>query len=194
MLAVPAVGARRTVAGALLLLAFVLSSSPASALPLTLTVDGGWTLFSWTGGLGSIDSPADGFQFTSASAVEIQITDSAVIGDRFEVLVNNVSHTTTSAIAPADDGVPSGKFTGPTSWADARLSKVSFVLAAGTWDIDLNVIDLAGTNTSGNGFIQVLTSVPEPSALLLLATGLALLMWLRTPRPQASARPSRPNR
>jgi hypothetical protein len=128
MLAAPA-GPRRIGAVALLLLALLVFSSPASALPLTLVVDGGWTLFSWTGGLGSIDSPADGFQFTSATSVQIQITDSSVIGDRFEVFVSDASYTTTSLIAPADDGVPSGAFTGPAAWADSRLSQVSFVLA-----------------------------------------------------------------
>ena len=193
MLAVPAAPARRIAAVALLLLAHLVSSSPASALPLTLVVDGGWTLFSWTGGLGSIDSPADGFQLTSATGVEIQITDCCRIGDRFEILVNNAPYITTSATAPADDGVPSGAFDGPDSWADARLSKVSFTLAAGTWDIDINVIDTALSLTTGEGFIQALTFVPEPSTLVLVAIGLAGLIWAGTPRPQ-SARPSPPKR
>jgi hypothetical protein len=176
---------------ALLLLALVVSSSPASALPITLVVDGGWTSFSFTGGLGSIDVPVDGFQVTSATPVEIQVVDCCVIGDRYEILVNNVAYTTTSLIAPADDGDPSGAFTGPASWADSRLSKVSFVLAAGTWDIDINVIDTAPSASTGGGFIQAL---PEPDALLLLAAGLAALLWKTTPRPQLSARPSRPKR
>jgi hypothetical protein len=190
MFVAPAAPARRIAAVALLLLALVVSS-PAAALPVTLVVDGGWTGFSWTGGLGPIDSPADGFQVTSATSVVIQITDCCVIGDRLEILVNNAVHTTTSATAPADDGVPSGAFNGPDSWADSRLSKVSFVLAPGTWDIDINVIDTNPIASSGNGFIQVL---PEPDALLLLAAGLAALLWKSAPRPQLSARPSRPNR
>ena len=190
MPAASAAPARRMAAVALLLLALVVSS-PAAALPVTLVVDGGWSQFDWTGGLGPIDLPADGFQFTSATSVVVQITDCCVIGDRFEILVNNAVHTTTSAVAPADDGVPSGAFDGPDSWADPRLSKVSFVLAAGTWDIDINVIDTNPIASSGTGFIQVL---PEPGSLLLLAIGLGALLLLRTPRPQASERPSRPNR
>jgi hypothetical protein len=143
---------------ALLLLALLASSSPASALPLTLVVD------------------------------------CSGIGDRYEILVNNSPYITTSATAPADDGVPSGAFTGPASWADSRLSKVSFVLAAGTWDIDINVIDTALSLTTGEGFIQVLTFIPEPDALLLLAVGLAGLLWMSTPKRQESARPSPPKR
>ena len=88
---------------------------------------------------------------------------------------------------------PSGAFTGPASWADSRLSKVSFVLAAGTWDIDINVIDTALSLTTGEGFIQALTFVPEPSTLVLVAIGLAGLIWAGTLRPQ-SARPSPPKR
>ena len=192
MPAVPAATAGRLAAVALLLLALGVSA-PASALPVTLVVNAGWADFDWSGGLGSIDSPADGFQVTSATPIEIQIVDCCVIGDRYQILVNNVVHVMTSTIAPADDGVPSGAFNGPDAWADARLSKVSFVLAAGTWDIDINVIDTALSFTSGNGFIQAL--VPEPHALLLLAVGLALLLlWKIAPRAHASARPSRPKR
>lgn len=168
-------------------------AAPATALPVTLVVDGGWQQFTFTGGLGPIDSPADGYTITSATPIEIQVVDCCVIGDRYEIFVNNVSYTVTSTVAPADVGVPSGAFTGPDSWADARLSKVSFVLAAGTYDIDLSVI--ANVGSTGAGFIQALTSVPEPDALVLLAVGLAGLFWMSGPRrAQTSARPSHPKR
>lgn len=176
-------------------------AAPASALALTLTVDGGWNTFDWTGGLGGIDSPADGYTVTSATAIEIQVVDCCVIGDRFEIFVNDVSYTLPSTTAPANAGLPSGAFNGPTAWTDTRPSKVSFVLPAGTYDIDISVYALApnllqgGSLSSGEGFIQALTSVPEPGALLLLALGLGGLFWMSTPRRgYVSARPSRPKR
>jgi len=193
MLAVYAAPARRIATATLLLLALGWAA-PAGAVPIA--VDGGWTIFTWTGGLGSIDIPADGYQLTSLTSVQIQITDSATIGDEFELFVDSVSELNTSAIDPLLDGVPSGAFTGPAAWADSRLSKGSIVLAPGTYQIDVDVTRLSanilggGQNQSGGGFIQVLSIVPEPSVLGLLALGLAGLMWVTTPRPQLKARPS----
>ena len=51
-----------------------------------------------------------------------------------------------------------------------------------------------GTNASRQGFIQALTSVPEPDTLLRLAVGLAGLPWMSAAGTQTSARPSRPKR
>jgi len=186
MLAVYAAPARRIATAALLLLALAWAA-PAGAV--SIAVDGGWTNFSWVGGPGPIDTPADGYQFTSATSVEIQITDCCTIGDRFEIFVDSVSQGLTSATAPADFGVPSGAFTGPASWADSRLSKISLVLGPGTYDIDISVVTSVSILSSG-GFIQVLSIVPEPSVLGLLALGLAGLMWVTTPRPQPRGRPS----
>lgn len=156
-------------------------SSPAAATPIT--VDGGWTNFSWTGGTGPIDTPSDGYQFTSATSVVVQITDSGLIGDVFEIFVNSVSQGLTST--PTGSG-PSGAFSGPAAWADSRLSKIQLALGPGTYDIDIDV-DTSVASTGG-GFIQVLTSVPEPSTLALLAAGFAGILWLASR--QASARPS----
>lgn len=168
-----------------LLLGLLAWAAPASAIPLA--VDGGWQVFQWTGA-GAIDSPADGFQFTSAGSVEIQITDSALIGDEFEIFVNGVSVAFSSNTNPLELGFPSGAFTGPAAWADTRLSKVSLVLGPGSYDIDISATEVASGSLSG-GFIQAL-SVPEPTALALLAVGFAGLLWVATPRPQPSARPS----
>ena len=49
--------------------------APAHALPVTLVVDGGWQSFTFTGGLGPIDVPADGYTITSATPIEIQVVD-----------------------------------------------------------------------------------------------------------------------
>jgi hypothetical protein len=163
-------------------------SAPAAAV--SITVDGGWTNFSWVGGTGAIDTPADGYQFTSATSVVVQITDCCSIGDRFEIFVNSVSQGLTSA--PVGSG-PSGAFDGPSSWADSRLSKISLALGPGSYDIDIVVTTSVSTLTSG-GFIQVL-SVPEPGALALLAVALAALLAKSLPRAQrVSARPSRPKK
>src|SRR5262245_27787105 len=157
-------------------------SSPAAAT--SITVDGGWLNFTWTDGIGPIDTPSDGFQFTSATSVVVQITDAGLIGDRFEIFVDSASQGLTSA--PVGSG-PSGAFSGPAAWADSRLSKISLNLGPGSYDIDISV------NTSiavpAGGFIQVLSVVPEPSLLGMLALGFAGLLGLGARR-QASARPS----
>src|SRR5262245_2416389 len=181
MLAVYAAPARR-IAAVLFLLA-VGASSPASAIPIA--VGGGWTNFSWVGGTGPIDTPADGYQFTSLTSVEVQITDCCVIGDRFEIFVNGASQGLTSA--PVGSG-PSGAFTGPASWAFAGLSKKSLVLGPGSYDIDIDVVSSVST-ASSTGLFRVL-SVPEAGALGLLAVGLAGLLWVTMPARQPTARPS----
>ena len=187
MPALRAVSRRRSSFFVAATLAFALAS-PAGAV--SIAVDGGWQLFQWTGGTGAIDTPADGYQFTSATSVEIQITDSTLIGDRFEVFVNSVSQGLTSATDPGDLGVPSGAFTGPDAWADGRLSKISLVLGPGSYDIDISVT--TSVASTGGGFIQVLSAVPEPRALALLAAVCGAVLLVGRSR-QPSARPSAPN-
>ena len=168
----------------LAMLAFFLcvaSSAPAHAI--AIAVDSGWTNFSWVGGIGAIDTPADGYQFVSAVSVTVQITDSALIGDRFEIFVNGASVGLSSA--PVGAG-PSGAFTGPTAWANANLSKLSLNLGPGSYDIDI-VVTASVVNTTSGGFIQVL-SVPEPGTLALLALGCAGLLATGTARVSARER------
>ena len=181
MLAVHTAPRRTLHAAAGLLLALFLAS-PAAAI--SITVDGGWTNFSWTDGVGPIDTPSDGYQVTSAGVVEVQITDCCLIGDRFQIFVDGfISYGLTSA--PIGTG-PSGAFDGDSSWANPALSKISFLLMPGTHDIDIVVN--TSVATSGGGFIQVL-SVPEPGTLALLALGCAGLLFATWAR-QPSARPS----
>ena len=63
--------------------------------------------------------------------------------------------------------------------AYGKLLKGSFILQAGTYQLDIDVVRLAaGGGSIGSGYIRV-TSVPVPAALWLFGSGIAALGWFR---------------
>lgn len=156
----------------------VLVGSTSSAFAAPIVVGSGWQTFDWFDGLGPIDSPADGYQFTALGPVEIRVVDCCRIGDQFDVFVNGGAGFTTSAIQAGTDGIGSGAFTGDAAWADTRLSKGSLVLGSGIYDIDISVIRLASGSSIGAGFFRVDAApvaqpVPEPGSFLLFGAAAA---------------------
>jgi hypothetical protein len=158
----------------------------AAAVPLVPNSD--WQEFIWTDGLGAVESPVTGYQLTLNEEGTIDLVDCCIIGDRFELIIDDGQTQTTlltTAINPLLDGTDSGVYiNGDDAWANADLSKGSIVLAAGTYQVDINVVRSAanlaagGTFDNGQGFIRV-SSIPIPAAVWLFGSGLGLLGWFR---------------
>lgn len=75
----------------------------------------------------------------------------------------------TSGIGPESDGQMAAGFDDP------RLSRTAFdfIQAAGSYQIDIDVISLAGRYTGGGASIRVdPTGIPEPGTWALLGAGL----------------------
>jgi len=157
--------------------ALTISLFSLSAGAVTLTPNTGWLDFSWSGGLGAIET----YELTVGNfGGTIDLVDCCIIGDEFDLVITGDVNTTlsTTATNPADDGVQSDAFNGDDAWADGRLSNGSIFLAEGTYQLDLELTRNATGFTSGGGYIRV-TSVPVPAAVWLFGSGLSLLGWFR---------------
>jgi hypothetical protein len=155
----------------MLLAAGFLVFSVTQAWAISLTVDSSPQLFQFTGGTGWIDDPSDGYQFTTTSLVKIDLTDRLMIGDRYQLYVNNTYMMTTSPIIYALDGDQTNATTFAQAWSNPYLSKGSLYLGPGTYDLDIKAVRVADGVNYGSGYIRA-TNVPEPSTLLLLGAGI----------------------
>lgn len=159
--------------------------SVTQAWAIPLTVGGSPQLFQFTGGTGWIDTPSDGYQFTTTSSVRIDLTDRLLIGDRYQLFVNGTNMMTTSPINYAQDGVQTGANTFSAAWGNSYLSKGSLYLGPGTYDLDIYAVRVASGVSYGSGYIRA-RNVPEPSTLLMLGAGILGLglfqyrKWSRT--------------
>lgn len=152
---------------------------------IPLTVGSSPQLFQFTGGTGWIDDPSDGYQLTTTSSVKIDLTDRLMIGDRYQLYVNNTYMMTTSDINYALDGDQTYTTTFNQAWSNPYLSKGSLYLGPGTYDLDIKAVRVADGVNYGSGYIRA-TNVPEPSTLLMLGAGILGLglfqyrKWFRT--------------
>lgn len=147
-------------------LALLVVTSTASAIPLA--VDGGWSIFSWSGtGL------AGTYELSVATGAELRVVDCCIYGDEFEIFVDGISAFSTSAVDPLLDGTSSGAVTGDVAWADAGLSHGSILLGAGSYVITIYTTKLATGYSGGDAFVSAVTArVSETGTLLLLGIGL----------------------
>jgi hypothetical protein len=155
------------------------------AFAIPLTVGSAPQLFEFTGGIGWIDNPADGYQLTLTGSTRIDITDRLMIGDQYRLFVNGVAMMTTSTPSNYLNGVQTGTSTFDEAWANPFLSKGTLYLGPGVYDLDIYALRVASGVNYGSGYIQA-TSVPEPSTLLMLGAGILGLglfqyrKWSRT--------------
>jgi len=176
----------RSFIGILVLLTF------GNAGAATLTPNGNWVYF-WNEIKQDVYDPYDpneppiGHEYrfnmdhtvTSTQGVRIDITDTDRIGGRFEVFIDGQSAFVTSETDPAFFGVvATGDATdGDEAWANQFLSKGSFLLGAGTYDISIQVHTNDITIGSA-GHIRA-TAVPIPAAAWLFGSALAGLGWVK---------------
>ncbi len=143
---------------------------------------GGSYYFEWLDGLGQIDGIEDPDTGTFISEVSwsinvsedsildyIKVSDIAIVGDSFDLYINNslVAWTLTDA---SDDG-----------HFQAQLS--NYLLSAGTYNFSLYLVTLAPDINEGEGYIKFgatspVAAVPEPSAAVLMLLAFCLFFCL----------------
>ena len=148
-------------------------SAPAHAIPLTL--DGGWTQFTFE----DVGSPwSDDFTFELLDPAYFAVTDAFLSGDRFEFFVNGISVGQTSD--PTTEGVQiNGDF--DAAFADPQWSSAQILLDVGVYTI--TGLTTQSPFSSGAAAVQLTTAdlggpefeaeVPLPAAGLALLAGLA---------------------
>ena len=112
----------------MLLTAGFLVFSVTQAWAIPLTVGSSPQLFEFTGGVGWIDNPIDGYQLTLSGSTRIDITDRLMIGDQYRLFVNGVALMTTSTPSNYLNGAQTGTNTFDEAWANPLLSKGTLYL------------------------------------------------------------------
>lgn len=140
-------------------------AAPTPAPPLP--VDGTWTLFCWTMGVGSLNVEG---AFTLTGPATLDVTDAFIDGDQFDVLDNNVSIGMTST--PTDTGAFQGD--PDAAFADPDWSSGTFSLGSGGHSITIRLTAAATGFNDGCGYLRAMPAVPATPAWALAALVVAL--------------------
>lgn len=171
------------------------------AARVVVPVDGTWFVLDELMSEGSFYAPI--FSYTSATPVQMDVTDLFVVSDQNEVYLNGVLLGATpampdwSALVPAVGPLDDPPYTDDpdVAWLRPEFSKQSFSLPAGTHTLTLRNIHIP-LDEDGNPFPDGTVAfrlVPEPTGglLLLLAGACGLRAWRGASlnrRPRAAGR------
>lgn len=150
----------------------------ANAVPLT--VNGGWTSFSFPGVMNGA-APYfwfSNFEFNLTQNAIVTVTDAFANTDQFDVYDNGSYIFTTSD--PLDAGIDLG-LTPDEASVSPFYSHGSFLLEPGHHDITGANIRPTSADFGGRAYIRVDT-VPEPATPLLMISGLLLFGYQHTAR------------
>jgi hypothetical protein len=157
---------------------FTLALPRPAAADTIIPVDGTWQSFFWSGGPG-VFNDSGAFTFSWPGTVKLTVTDSYVVGDRFEVydsgnLIGTTSKPTLGV--PDEPNLDAGL-------ADPNFSHGFFTLSAGSHSLTFKTIEVAPGFPGGGAGFKVQPSsvdtrqVPEPTGLALACLGGAGLAW-----------------
>jgi hypothetical protein len=139
----------------------------------TLAVGGGWTLFTF-GGTGSNIIPGGGssYDFLLQTSAILQVTDTFVIGDVFQIFDNGVELFITGPFNLAGVSVDDPA----TAFAGTTYSHGFAVLGAGSHSI--TGVATSSPTGSGAAYIQLTEgggAVPEPATWAMMIAGFGMV-------------------
>ena len=140
--------------------------------PIVVPTDGNWVQFDFEqagSSLYDLETLTTSFTFNLSQAGILRAVDLGFSGDQFNIIANGVSLGLTSTPVAAGE---EQQFDAPSTWNDARWSKGSWNLAAGTYTI--TGIATLSPYDGGYGAMSVV-AVPEPESWAMLLAGLGML-------------------
>lgn len=150
----------------------MLSVVPAGAAPV---LDAGWD--SDVIVAASTDSLGSPYIFTLTGPASFSITDAFIVGDQYSVYDFGSLILTTSLLPTRTPfAVPSGDGIADAAWSSGLYQTGQILLSAASYSLTVQGDGVGGLPA---GFYTRLDSVPEPSTLLFLGSGLAALGFWR---------------
>lgn len=169
--------------------------TPPGLLSTNVPVGGSWVVMDEIMTAGSFFAPL--FNYTSATPIQIDLTDLFVVSDQNQVFLDGVLLGTTPAMPDWQQlSPPVGPLDPPytsdpnVAWLTPEFSKQSFSLPAGTHLLTFKDIDIP-LDPNGAPFVDGTAAfrlVPEPTSAALVLTALALTACWRRGRSAGSIR------